>query len=126
MGPSMLHLPPTATLPSLQRPSLLSSKPGSGWTSPLTSRSCPPLLSLGEGLWGLRLRGEEEVEGGRPLLQGRFFPLQYCQWLWGGALCLPEPEDCPGDAEAENHQPLPHEKVGWLRVVRVTVWWEGE
>lgn len=51
VGPSTLQLPPSATLPSLQRLSLLSSKPGSGLTSPLTSRSCQPLLSLGEELW---------------------------------------------------------------------------
>lgn len=45
VGPLTLHLPPSAVLPSLQRPSLLSSKRGSGLTFPLTSRSCQPLLS---------------------------------------------------------------------------------
>lgn len=35
---------------SPQRPSLLFSKPGSGWTSPLTFRSYRPLLSSGEEL----------------------------------------------------------------------------
>lgn len=50
VGPSTLHLPPSATLHSLQRTSLLSSKPGSGLTFLLTSKSCQPLLSLGEEL----------------------------------------------------------------------------
>lgn len=51
-GPARLNLPPCC--PSLQKPSLLFSKPASGWTSPLTSRSCQPSLSLGEELqmWG--------------------------------------------------------------------------
>lgn len=44
-------------LPSLQKLSLLSSKPGSGLTSPLTSRNCQLLLSLGEELWELGLWG---------------------------------------------------------------------
>lgn len=51
---------------SLQRPLRLSSKPGSGLTSPSTSRSCRPLLSLGEEPRELRRVREEEVREGRP------------------------------------------------------------
>lgn len=98
---------------SLQRPLRLSSKPGSGLTSPSTSRSCRPLLSLGEEPRELRRVREEEVYERGDLLSPRclFPPLQYCKWLRGSALCLPEPEDCPGDEEAEDHQPFPHEEV---------------
>lgn len=66
VGALTLHLPPCAPLLSFKRPSRLSSKPDSGLTSPSTSRSCRPLLSLGEELrepGGIR---DEEAKEGRP------------------------------------------------------------
>lgn len=56
---------PSATLLSFQRPLLLSSKPDSGLTSPSTSRSCQPLLSLGEELREPGCIREEEVRKGK-------------------------------------------------------------
>lgn len=72
------------------------------------------MLLLGEELKELRCgRGGGErrkTSFSRVLL----LSLQYRQWLRGSTLCLPEPEDCPGDAEAEDHQPFPHEEVSWF------------
>ncbi|XP_044887072.1 chloride channel protein 2 isoform X2 [Mauremys mutica] len=34
-----------------------------------------------------------------------------CQRLWRGTLRLPQPQDCPVHAQAEDHQPLPDEEL---------------
>lgn len=107
---------PSASSP--QKPLLLSSKLGSDSTSPLTCRSCQPLPSLGKELTGGGGVGGGGTGGGVSMRRPPpppwcFFLPQYCQWLRGSPLCLPEPEDRPGDAEAKDHQPLPHEEVRW-------------